>query len=79
MRRRIAGAISGGWWSALGAVGFPHERWLALPRLTRRAVKAVLWVALGLAARRAVRRLEDVGARGRSRRPAARRSPLRAR
>jgi branched-chain amino acid transport system permease protein len=48
MRRRIAGAISRAVWSALGAVGFPQERWLALPKLTRRAVKAVLWVAVAL-------------------------------
>jgi hypothetical protein len=33
VRRRIAGAISGGLWSALGAVGFPHDRWLALSRM----------------------------------------------
>ena len=48
MRRRIAGAISGGIWAVLGAVGFPRDRWLALPRQTRRAVKAVLWAVLGL-------------------------------
>ena len=48
MRRRIADAISRGVWSALGAVGFPHERWLALSRMTRRAVKAVLWAVLAL-------------------------------
>jgi branched-chain amino acid transport system permease protein len=48
VRRRIAGAISGGIWAVLGAVGFPRDRWLALPRQTRRAVKAVLWAVLGL-------------------------------
>ena len=48
MRERIAGAISNGLWTALGAVGFPRERWLALPALTRRAVKAVLWAVLAL-------------------------------
>jgi branched-chain amino acid transport system permease protein len=48
VRRRIAGAISGGVWAALGAVGFPHDRWLALSRLTRRTVKGVLWAVLGL-------------------------------
>ncbi len=48
MRRRIAGAISGGWWAALGAVGLPRERWLALPRPARRAVKAAIWVAIAL-------------------------------
>jgi branched-chain amino acid transport system permease protein len=48
MRRRIAGTISEAWWTALGAVGLSHERWLAFPSRTRRAVKAVLWVAIAL-------------------------------
>ena len=48
MRRRIAGTISQGWWTALGALGLPHERWLALPQRTRRAVKAAIWVAIAL-------------------------------
>jgi branched-chain amino acid transport system permease protein len=48
MRRRIAGTISQGWWTALGAVGLSHERWLALPRLTRRATKAAIWIAIAL-------------------------------
>jgi branched-chain amino acid transport system permease protein len=48
MRRRIAGTISHGWWTALGAVGLPHERWLALPRLTRRTAKAAIWTAIAL-------------------------------
>jgi branched-chain amino acid transport system permease protein len=48
MRRRIAGTISEAWWRALGAVGLPHERWLALPSRTRRAVKAVIWVGISL-------------------------------
>ncbi|MGZ4371115.1 MAG: branched-chain amino acid ABC transporter permease, partial [Gaiellaceae bacterium] len=48
MRRRIAGAISGGWWAVLGAVGLPPECWRALPQLTRRAVKGAIWVAIGL-------------------------------
>jgi branched-chain amino acid transport system permease protein len=48
VRRRIADAISGGLWAVLGAVGFPRERWLALSRMTRRTVKAVLWALLGL-------------------------------
>jgi branched-chain amino acid transport system permease protein len=48
MRRRVAGTISQGWWAALGAVGLPHERWLALPRLTRRATKAAIWIAIAL-------------------------------
>jgi branched-chain amino acid transport system permease protein len=48
VRRRIATALAGGWWAALGAVGLPHERWRALPRLARRAVKAAIWVAIAL-------------------------------
>jgi branched-chain amino acid transport system permease protein len=48
MRRRIAEGVSHALWSALAAVGFPHERWLALPRQTRRTVKAVLWLVLAL-------------------------------
>ena len=48
MRRQIKERISRAWWSALAAVGFPRERWLALPFLTRRTIKAVLWIGLGL-------------------------------
>ena len=48
MRRRITGAISRGWWAVLGSVGLSRHRWQTLPRLTRRAVKAVVWVAIGL-------------------------------
>jgi branched-chain amino acid transport system permease protein len=47
-RRQIVGAISAAWWAALGRVGLSHQRWLALPRLTRRAVKAAVWAAIGL-------------------------------
>jgi branched-chain amino acid transport system permease protein len=46
VRRRIADAISRGWWTVLGAVGLTHERWAALPALTRRAVKVVVWLAI---------------------------------
>src|SRR5437016_3957834 len=48
MRLRIRGAVSGGWWRALAAVGLPQERWRALPTLWRRAVLAAVWVAIGL-------------------------------
>jgi branched-chain amino acid transport system permease protein len=48
VRRRIAEGIARAWWSTLAAVGFPRERWLALPRLARRTVKAVIGVAVGL-------------------------------
>jgi branched-chain amino acid transport system permease protein len=47
-RRAVAEAISRAWWAALGGVGFPHERWLGLPRLWRRTIKAVIWLAIGL-------------------------------
>jgi branched-chain amino acid transport system permease protein len=49
VRRRIGHAVSEAWWSALGAAGLTHERWLALPPLTRRAIKTALWLAIGLA------------------------------
>ncbi len=48
MRRRIATTISAAWWTALGALGLSHERWRGLPRLTRRVVKTVIWLAIGL-------------------------------
>jgi branched-chain amino acid transport system permease protein len=45
VRRRIVQSISRAWWTALGTVGLPRERWDALPGAGRRAVKAGLWVA----------------------------------
>jgi len=48
VRRRIREWVSATWWRVLGAVGLPHERWLGYSKLTRRAVKSVVWVALGL-------------------------------
>ena len=48
MRRRIAENVSQAWWIALGAVGLTHERWLALPRSTRRVVKSVTWIGIVL-------------------------------
>ena len=44
----MRGSIGNAWWSALGAVGLPQSRWNALPRLTRRAVKTIIWLAVGL-------------------------------
>jgi branched-chain amino acid transport system permease protein len=41
-------AISGAWWNALAAVGFPHSRWLDMPRQRRRAIKVAIWIAIGL-------------------------------
>jgi branched-chain amino acid transport system permease protein len=46
VRRRIVQSLSRAWWTGLGAVGLPRERWDALPSTGRRAVKAGLWVAL---------------------------------
>jgi branched-chain amino acid transport system permease protein len=48
VRRQITESVSRAWWAALGAVGLSHERWLALPRMRRRVVKAAMWVAIML-------------------------------
>jgi branched-chain amino acid transport system permease protein len=48
VRRVVRAAISETWWGALGALGLSNERWEALPRITRRAVKASIWTGLGL-------------------------------
>jgi branched-chain amino acid transport system permease protein len=48
VRRQIAERVSQAWWAALGAVGFTPERWLALPRMRRRVIKAAMWVAIML-------------------------------
>jgi len=48
VRRRIAERVSAAWWAALTRAGLSPARWQALPRLRRRAVKSVLWVAVGL-------------------------------
>jgi branched-chain amino acid transport system permease protein len=47
-RRRLAAAVASSWWRLLGGVGLTKERWAAQPALTRRLVKAVVWVGLGL-------------------------------
>ena len=49
MRRRLGGAISNAWWRLLGAAGLSQDRWQTLPRTTRRTVRAVVWVGIGLA------------------------------
>jgi branched-chain amino acid transport system permease protein len=46
VRRRIVAAISGGWWTALGVVGLPRERWNRFRPELRRRVKVVVWVAV---------------------------------
>jgi branched-chain amino acid transport system permease protein len=48
MRRQLREGVSRALWSALGSVGLPRERWLAWPRLTRRTIKALLWIGLSL-------------------------------
>ncbi len=48
MRRRVLASISGAWWTALAALGLPHERWRALPAMRRRIVKAALWTVIVL-------------------------------
>jgi branched-chain amino acid transport system permease protein len=44
LRRSIASR----WWTLLGAAGFGKERWDALDRVARRAVKAAVWLIVGL-------------------------------
>ncbi len=48
MGRRMRASISAALWAALGALGLSKSRWLGTPPMTRRVVKAVLWVAIGL-------------------------------
>jgi len=49
VKRRLRQSISRAWWTALGAVGLPQERWLGLPPATRRIVKTATWLAVALA------------------------------
>jgi branched-chain amino acid transport system permease protein len=44
----MRGAIVRAWWACLTRVGLTPDRWRRLPRRRRRAVKAVVWVAIGL-------------------------------
>jgi branched-chain amino acid transport system permease protein len=46
--RSAARWMSVKWWQLLARLGFPQERWLALDRRARRAVKTAFWVAVGL-------------------------------
>jgi branched-chain amino acid transport system permease protein len=48
VRRVVRDAIAESWWAGLGAIGLSHERWSALPKIGRRAVKASIWTGLGL-------------------------------
>src|SRR5262245_12344815 len=36
------------WWRLLGKVGFGKERWLALDKRARRAIKVAIWLVIGL-------------------------------
>jgi branched-chain amino acid transport system permease protein len=46
--RNLRPYFSRAWWTALGAVGLPRERWDALDRIVRRAVVTAMWLAIGL-------------------------------
>jgi branched-chain amino acid transport system permease protein len=46
--RVVRRSISDAWWNAFGALGLSRERWAALPKTGRRAVKASIWTAVGL-------------------------------
>ena len=48
MRRRIGETVGRAWWRGLSSAGLTPERWLGLPRLARRAIKALLWTVVGL-------------------------------
>jgi branched-chain amino acid transport system permease protein len=48
VRRRLRAAISAGWWDVLRRFGLSNERWRALGRTPRRAVKATVWTGIGL-------------------------------
>ena len=48
MRRRIGASIATLWWQGLGRLGLDRARWQSLPRTTRRAVKALVWIGIGL-------------------------------
>jgi ABC-type branched-chain amino acid transport system, permease component len=46
--RRIAAAVSAAWWAALTVAGLSPERWAALTPQRRKAVKAFVWLVIGL-------------------------------
>ena len=48
MGRRMRESVSAALWAAFGALGLSKSRWLGLPHMRRRVVKAVLWVGIGL-------------------------------
>ena len=48
MARRIAAAVSAAWWAALTVAGLSPERWAALTPQRRKAVKAFVWLVIGL-------------------------------
>jgi branched-chain amino acid transport system permease protein len=48
VRRELRDRVVRAWWQALGAAGLDQQRWRGLPKTTRRGVKAVLWLGIGL-------------------------------
>ena len=48
-RRELRDAVARAWWSALGAAGLSQQRWRSWPKATRRGVKTVVAIAVGLA------------------------------
>ena len=48
MRAAVIKGIGNAWWFVLARLGLSRHRWQTLPRLTRRTVKAIVWVAIGL-------------------------------
>jgi branched-chain amino acid transport system permease protein len=48
VRREIRAAVARAWWQALARAGLSQQRWRSWPRSTRRGVKSVVWVAIGL-------------------------------
>jgi len=48
VRARLVKGIADAWWLVLSRLGLSRHRWQTLPRFTRRTVKAVVWVGLGL-------------------------------
>jgi branched-chain amino acid transport system permease protein len=45
VRRRLRTALAAGWWATLARFGLDRRRWETLPRTTRRAARASLWIA----------------------------------
>jgi len=48
VRRVISARVSAVWWAILSRLGLSQQRWRSWPRMTRRTVKGVIAVAIGL-------------------------------